>query len=87
MAIHNDYPGLKVEIVVNGQALQEYEDKSDKANAKVVTRYVEARAGAAFSVVVSFEQPFQNNRGIAMHVLVDGNTIRRPVIEKTFRWP
>jgi hypothetical protein len=59
MAIHTDYPGLKVEIVVNGQPLPEHDPETNTADSNVVTKYVEAESGAEFSVNSASMRHFQ----------------------------
>ncbi|KAF9693815.1 hypothetical protein EKO04_008287 [Ascochyta lentis] len=82
MAIHEDYPGLTVEIVANGAALQEYEDSTISATANTVIRYVEAVAGAEFAIKYSFGPSFPKDRDVAADVFVDGNIIRKPLFHK-----
>lgn len=58
MAIHNDHPGLTVEIVDNGKALPDYDAPATCANPKVVTKYVEFKAGDEFLIGYWLEDPF-----------------------------
>jgi hypothetical protein len=50
MAVHPEYPGLTVQILVNGEPLPEYEDEDATDNPKVVTKYIEAQAGTDFEI-------------------------------------
>jgi hypothetical protein len=76
MAIHPDYPGLEVCIMVYGQPLPEceYEDEVDNAT---VTKYLEVRAGSEFAIGYKFLDPFPNTRDIHVTCMVDGLTVRR----------
>ncbi|KAI4629252.1 uncharacterized protein J4E87_003514 [Alternaria ethzedia] len=50
MAIHADYPGLTVEIYVDGKPLEEYENEEEEDVPKTTTRYVECRSAALKSL-------------------------------------
>ncbi|KAI4666081.1 uncharacterized protein J4E78_003548 [Alternaria triticimaculans] len=59
MAVHADYPGLTVEIYVDGKPLKEYEHEEEEENEpKITTRYIECRSGAEFEIRTSFKSPF-----------------------------
>jgi hypothetical protein len=59
MATPPSCPGLHVEILVNGQLLQEYDD-SDESSVppNTITKYIEARSDVNFAVRVSFDKGF-----------------------------
>jgi len=59
MAVHADYPGLTVEIYVDGRPLKEYQHEEEEDTPKVATRYVECRSGAEFSIKTKFKAPFK----------------------------
>ncbi|KAJ4986461.1 hypothetical protein SVAN01_08023 [Stagonosporopsis vannaccii] len=89
MAVHEDYPGLKVEVVVDDKPLHEY-DKAEKFthNGSHVIRYVEALAGTEFAITLEFDKPLRRDRGMVCRVLADGNSIASPIIDTNFRkWP
>lgn len=52
MAINDVLPGVEVTIAVDGQPLREYIDANQEEDDKTVTRYIEAKAGQKFSVVM-----------------------------------
>ncbi|KAI4655275.1 uncharacterized protein J4E79_008342 [Alternaria viburni] len=58
MAVHGDYPGLKVQIVVKGKPLDEYEHEEEEELPKTTTRYVECHSGAEFAIKTKFTSPF-----------------------------
>jgi hypothetical protein len=58
MAVHHDYPGLTVEILVDGKPLEEYENTDEEEQPKTITRYVECRSGAEFAITTKFRAPF-----------------------------
>lgn len=45
MAVLDNYPGLKVEVLVNGLPLQEYFDEDQEATPTTASNYVEATSG------------------------------------------
>jgi hypothetical protein len=55
MAIHSDYPGVKAEVIVGGQAVKEYDDPNDTSQANTVTKYIEAVSGAYFYAQVQID--------------------------------
>jgi hypothetical protein len=58
MAIHDDYPGLTVEILVDGKPLAEYKDDEEEEVPKTTSRYGECRSGAEFAIRTTFTAPF-----------------------------
>jgi len=58
MAIHADYPGLTVEMYIDGKPLEEYENEEEEDVPKTTTRYVECRSGAEFAIETKFKAPF-----------------------------
>jgi hypothetical protein len=74
MAVLPSYPGLTVEILVDGEPLPEYDgDEGDRAY-DTKTTYVEARTNAEFSVRYTFEPGFMSPH-LSVEVIVDGTTI------------
>lgn len=76
MAILPDCPGIKVEVVVDGTALTEYDDTENgthlEATASTV-KYVEATTGANFLVRVSIDPGFKTLWDVRTVVKIDGN--------------
>jgi hypothetical protein len=64
MAIHNNFPGLTVELVTDGSPLREYEIEEASPVPNTVMKYVEAEAGAEFAIRYSFSPTFPNHRDI-----------------------
>jgi hypothetical protein len=75
MAIHSDSLGVRAEVMVDGQALREYEDPSDTSRALTVTRYIEATTGADFWVKVAIEAHVLS-RHISVDLKIDGKKVR-----------
>ncbi|KAF2833849.1 hypothetical protein CC86DRAFT_376939 [Ophiobolus disseminans] len=50
MVVLTQVPGLNVHVTVNGRSLPEYKDDAVKEHAKSATSYVEAPAGAEFTI-------------------------------------
>ncbi|KAF2491026.1 hypothetical protein BU16DRAFT_141592 [Lophium mytilinum] len=85
MAILNDLPGLKVEIVVNGQTLKEYDDDDEDPEEKprTVTKYIEATSGASFEVRFTFTRLFSLSMySFAMDIYLDGKFMDNMCIQK-----
>ena len=73
MAIHSDYPGVKAEVMVNGQPLREYEDPSDTSEAHTVTKYIEVITNTKFEVKVHIEAgAVSEHEDITMRMSLDG---------------
>ena len=79
MAIIDEIPGLEVRVVVDEQALREYEDASAKVPSQIAERYVEAQDNAKFSIHYSFQPPFPADRPVSMIVTIDGQNLDEPV--------
>jgi hypothetical protein len=73
MAINSECPGLKVEVLVEGQTLQEYDaDDDEDPTPKATTKYIEAQSDKDFALRTNFSAPFPSQYGVAAHVRVDG---------------
>jgi hypothetical protein len=60
MAIHNDYPGLTVQIICGGKPIEEhvYEEDEEREEPKTTTRYIESQSNAEFAIKTTFRPPF-----------------------------
>ena len=65
MAVHDDYPGLTVQVVVNSEPLEEYKHDDEEELPKTTTCYIESKPGAEFAIKTSFTPPFE-----ACHILI-----------------
>lgn len=74
MAISNETPGLRAEILVDGRPLPEYED--DEAELNTVTTYIEASSDKEFALRWDFAHPFPEQYGVEMRVSIDGADYR-----------
>ena len=81
MAIHADYPGLTVEIYVDGKPLEEYENSEEEDVPETTTRYVECRSGAEFAIHTNFNAPF-SPADIAVRCSVDGIRVNGKLAKK-----
>lgn len=55
MAVMNEHPGIKVEIVVADTLLPEYEDDQEQHVPNVITKYIEAQTDREFAVRAEFD--------------------------------
>ena len=63
MAILPSLPGLEVTVLVNGNALQEYDDADfdeSNQNTREMSKYVASVAGAEFSISLRFTKKILN---------------------------
>jgi hypothetical protein len=72
MAILESMPGAKVEIIVDGTPVQEYDDDNGPLLSRQITKYIESQTGKEFAVKVTFARPFLR-RDVAICVAFDGN--------------
>ncbi|KAF1921827.1 hypothetical protein BDU57DRAFT_563962 [Ampelomyces quisqualis] len=82
MAILEGVPGLKVQIVVQGQALREYEDDTAQVAENTVERYVEAQDGEQFEISYDFGESFPRNRAVSLIITIDGKDVDLPIIRQ-----
>ncbi|KAF1926053.1 uncharacterized protein M421DRAFT_7279 [Didymella exigua CBS 183.55] len=68
MAIHEDFPGLKVEVIINSKALPENFDEESQVDPDEVVRFVEAEAGAEFAIKWSFDKHFPKSKDIGLNI-------------------
>jgi hypothetical protein len=72
MAIHDDYPGLTVEIIVDGKPLEECKDEEEEEVPKTTTRYIECRSGAEFGIRTTFKSPPFVSMSVLIRAHLDG---------------
>ena len=85
MAIIDDLPGVIVEVVVDGEALKEYEDRDlgdDDDHAK--TCYIEAKTGKHFQILIKVPKGF-NFLGDCLRcdVEADGHRTSCPIVRQS----
>lgn len=78
----SDCPGLKVQVMVEGELLKKYDDDED-APPNTVTKYVEAISDARFKIKCFFIPPFPESYGIRAKVILDGREVHRAAFFKT----
>lgn len=76
MAVHPDYPELEVEVVVNDEALLEYNGDEEEENPEV-TRYVEASSGASFAVRYTIPSALFTEHSVRAAIEIDCIKMRR----------
>jgi len=81
MAIHADYPGLTVEIYVDGKPLEEYKNPEEEDVPKTTTRHVECRSGAEFGIHTNFKAPF-TPMNMSIRAYLDGMDVSRRAVHK-----
>lgn len=76
MAILDDLPGVEVDIIVNGEALKQYEDTELQEDKRTVTRYIEAVAGQVFAVRTTLSPDFKfRGDSLSVQVFADGKKV------------
>jgi hypothetical protein len=81
MAVHDDCPGLKAEILVDGKPLEEYAYEEENELPKTTTRYVECRSDSEFQIRTNFKPPFAP-MDIALLTWLDGTSVSRRILRK-----
>ncbi|KAJ8109122.1 hypothetical protein OPT61_g7689 [Boeremia exigua] len=84
MAIHPDFSGLTAEIVVNGEALQEYAADDEEQDTKDVTNYVQASSGAYFAIRYVIPQALFTEHSMRALIKIDGVKTRGQVWNQEF---
>ncbi|KAH4483953.1 hypothetical protein HBH89_231550 [Parastagonospora nodorum] len=79
MAVHPEYPGLTVQVVMNGEPLPEYEDEDATDDPKVVTKYIEAQAGTEFEIVQVFPDGFAGSDDVRTRCYIDNQEVHSPI--------
>jgi len=74
MAVLSGYPGLKVEILVHGAALQEYDNESEPETADKISKYIESKSGEHFAILFTVSEPFQRGN-LAVKIFLDGERV------------
>ncbi|RYN76558.1 hypothetical protein AA0119_g6881 [Alternaria tenuissima] len=83
MAIHNDYPGLTVQIICGGKPIEEHvnEEDEERDEPKTTTRYVECQSNTEFAIKTTFRPPFAP-LDLAIHVHLDGIKVNGLIVHK-----
>lgn len=76
MAIIPSIPGVRAEVKVNGEPVEEYADSSQFCEDNATVRYIEAISGARFTIHCKVWHPYDvQGRDIRTMVWVDGKRI------------
>lgn len=77
MPYHPDFPELCAEVVVNDEALKEYDDEEDSQEhpTEVISKYVQVDSDAHFGVRYTIPADLTGECGIRSQLLLDGKTI------------
>lgn len=76
MAVHPDYPGLEVEVTVDGKPLEEYVSSDETDDPKTITRYIEAVSGTEFALKLAFGDKFPTKHDVGFEIEIVGNAVR-----------
>ena len=67
---------LKVEILVNGKALQEYTDTNAPQNQQTTTKYIQATSGAFFAIRYGITSSVFSTHSVRAVITIDGVVMR-----------
>ncbi|KAK4496756.1 hypothetical protein PRZ48_012739 [Zasmidium cellare] len=73
MAILKSLPGVEVTVEVDGEPLDEYEDKTSTDDFDTVTRYIEAPNDRDFEIIIVTSAGATRGAGLEYQIIVDGN--------------
>jgi hypothetical protein len=86
MAVLPSCPGLKVEVIVNGEPITEYDDnEADQPNelgANATSTYIEAASGAKYAIRVTFSDGFQRKYTVKAAAHIDGVLVHAVIMQK-----
>jgi hypothetical protein len=83
MAVHRDYPGLKAEVIVSGEALPEYQDKEGEVAPKEYTTYVQASSDVLFAIRYTIPSTIFAKHSVQAVIKLDGAEMRSNLFRKT----
>lgn len=72
MAVLPSCPEINVEVVVNGEALKEYEDDEESTTRTKVTKYVEAASETNFEIRYAIAPRHSSRHGVRVRIGIDG---------------
>ncbi|KAG9190579.1 hypothetical protein G6011_08667 [Alternaria panax] len=75
MAITADYPGIRIEVRVEGVALQEYDDDEEQPSGTTITKYIEATSGVTFDMRFGITPKWPGS-SIMFYTHLDGRYVR-----------
>lgn len=73
---------LKVEILVNGKALQEYTDTNAAQNQQTTTRYIQATSGAFFAIRYGITSSVFSTHSVRAVITIDGVVMRASTFDR-----
>ncbi|KAL3425108.1 hypothetical protein PVAG01_04389 [Phlyctema vagabunda] len=94
MAVLDEVPGVKVQLLIKGRPVKEYENKHEQLKddddlqvcepAPTITRYVESVTDEEFAIKVAIRKPYKMDcPALACDILMDGVTVRTRVLRKS----
>jgi hypothetical protein len=74
MAIHPEHPGLCAEVVINDEALKEYDDEeaNEDRRPETITTYAQVDSEAQFGVRYTIPSDLTGEYGVRSRLLLDG---------------
>jgi hypothetical protein len=73
---------LKVEILVNGKALQEYTDTNATQDVQTTTKYIQATSGAFFAIRYCIPPSFFSTYSVRAVITIDGVVMRGSTFDR-----
>jgi hypothetical protein len=91
MAIHPDFPSLKVEVVVDGAPLQEYEwltSSDENIPTALITKYIKAKPGTNSGIRFDVKPTFKYAKyDLSYRQKIDGiNLTRKGLLKELTVW-
>jgi len=74
MAIHPDFPGLKAQVIVNGECLEEYDDDNGP-QPRTLTKFFEVVSDANFGVRYTIPKGLTGIYGTKVRFNIDGKDV------------
>jgi hypothetical protein len=74
MAITRAFPGIQVEVLVEGEPLKEYDDEDEEVTTDKVTKFIEAKSGSEFKIRWTFTPPFPGD-SVCFYIYMDGTYV------------
>lgn len=81
MAIHPEHPGLCAEVVIDDEALQEYDDEEadEDGPPETITKYAQVDSDAHFGVRYTIPSDLTGEFGVRSQLFLDGKRISTSV--------
>jgi hypothetical protein len=76
-----EYPGVQVTVECRGESLPEYDNDEEEPHSNSLTKYIEAKSGAEFTIQLRLHPPYPVH-SVCFKLSLDGKCIAHRIVDE-----